>query len=144
MKESTTPDKYDEAAERAYHILTGCRTVPEHYKTHLVSYLRSAFPPPAEDARELAVRIVGNSVQEFSRKKSIEDYAWKAAAEISRFAESRVEPWREALHKMVGYADMESWRSSSYRGTGDPDHYRIMANMGRALLSDSPAKEADR
>lgn len=107
--------------------------------------LRSAFPPPAEDARQVLERMYFNACEPLPTGAKLAIMLDVLSAGIERFAESRVEPWREALVDMIDYAEdaysdycakMGDYRKASQEGM------RREIDKARALLSGSPAKEA--
>jgi hypothetical protein len=54
---------------------------------------------------------------------------------------SREEEMREALKRIAKYADFESWRNLSTRGTGSTDHFMIIASTARAALAQGGARD---
>lgn len=128
-------DKYDEVANKI--IMDYFQADNYNYDQEgVIALLKRVFPPPAEDARQLA-ELVLSEVEEGTphnrhyRTRTTDE----AAAEISRFAESRVEPWREAIKKIAR-------DEVSPLGDVCPEDYDRLRSIARALLSDSPAKEA--
>lgn len=102
--------------------------------------LRSAFPPPAEDAMQCAKHVIDASHQNI---ETDEIDLTEAAIYVEAFAESRVEPWREALR--AESALLRAWAKESRDGgwsTHQVEPMRKRADAIDALLSDSPAREA--
>lgn len=127
---SKMPDKYDEVAKNIQALYHQGVYVGETEKISAI--LRSAFPetPPAEDARRLREKIMELYRAPFMAL----DWEKMTDAEISRFAQSRVEPWREALREAVDLLNA----SQDYWTQEDWDDVSRFGEM----LSDSPAKEA--
>lgn len=133
-------DKYDEVANKI--IMDYFQADNYNYDQEgVIALLKRVFPPPAEDARQLLVKIE-SILEEWYCGAPYERCADDAAAEISRFAESCVEPWREAMLKIANYANVGARVESLRIGTGSTNHYSVIESWARALLSDSPAKEA--
>lgn len=88
------PDKYDDTTNDIFNIFDTANS--REFKWNWVKKtLKSAFPPPAEDARQLAREVYDN----YGHNKN------DAEERIERFAESRVEPWREALSLALDFID---------------------------------------
>lgn len=134
---SKMPDKYDEVAKNIQALYHQGVYVGETEKISAI--LRSAFPetPPAEDARRLREKIMELYRTPFMAL----DWEKMTDAEIESFAQSRVEPWREAAKAMC-----DSYKQG--HDCGDWGNWDLEQDMPyvnlRALLSDSPAKEAEK
>lgn len=129
----TKRDKYDEVLANLYKSYSLRGDFSE-----FTSIIRSAFPPPAEDARQCAENI-STDCMKLVNEESCDNYDMevditKAAAEIESFAQSRVEPWREGVRAALEYSG-NRWSEWGERA----EH---VGEMLDALLSDSPAKEA--
>lgn len=149
---NTKRDKHDEVARLVYYDDDGTgKTSVERLAAILRrAYGKSAFPPPAEDARQawkLALRTFNEKQLEGSGYKHIDiDVPGDdvAAAEIESFAQSRVEPWREAVDDFMSF-EYRRGVSCQKRQMEPPLRCKCRScieERARALLSDSPAKEA--
>jgi hypothetical protein len=147
------PDKYDEDGrqwakellETLSDELAWSGGIPdsrwlEVVGTGITMRLRSAFPPPAEDARKCTWNITRIVHREDGPDSVDID---KAAAEIESFAESRVEPWRDALRVSTEQLEAMNCSASHAASWVEPrsDATTKQIAKNRALLSDSPAKE---
>lgn len=128
----------DKCAEVANAILLDIGSL-DYDPDRAASIIRSAFPPPAEDAWQLVknIRRGGFSGVPSGGFNVFDLKDDEAAAEISRFAESRVEPWREALKR----ARAEMLELHGGDGDSITEDCCCIRDIDDFLLSDSPAKE---
>lgn len=138
---NTKRDKYDEVANKI--IMDYFQADNYNYDQEgVIVLLKRAFPPPAEDARQCAKKVLqvyGLTIYGHFDEDDYQEVALqKAAAEIESFAQSRVAPWREALNWVTHLLCGQGKRG----GAPESGEIEEATADARALLSDSTAKEA--
>lgn len=158
---NTERDKYDEVAlEIALMRYRQANKPRRPFALRVAEYLRSAFPPPAEDAR-MTVLNIQHALMAFDVGAAYS--TWECIADamaiLEAFAQSRVKPWREALKKIASAREYTHWCMGCKRAVkpghkhwGDcipieeaveaDDYQELIGIAEEALLSDYPEKKA--